>query len=377
MKSTIVFTLGVVVAMSNAAAAQIGTETSDAAEPILEWPRVFTAEDGSSIALYQPQIEAWHDSKHLRARAVVEAADPAGAAPTLGAVVLEADTLADLEARMADVADISIVEGRFPALDDDASTALLTRLQDALPKESIPMSLDRLLAAADRQDVSARPVALKNDPPKIYFRREPAVLVLFDGQPLMSPIGGTDLRVALNTNWDVFAHGRSGAWYLRIDDGWISAPSLRGPWTPAGPLPADFAQLPDDENWADVRAALPGRRLDAGDVPEVIVRQAPAELILIEGSPRLDAIPGTRLAAVANTESDLFLCRTDGRYYYLVAGRWFAADTLNSPWSYASPDLPEDFARIPSDDRSARACARVDKPGTPNPEPRKRTRRSS
>jgi hypothetical protein len=89
----------------------------------------------------------------------------------------------------------------------------------------------------------------------------------------------------------------------------------------------------------------------------------PAELILLEGEPKLEAIKGTKLSWVTNTQSDLFRSAADQRYYYLVAGRWFRAETLDGPWSFATTELPDDFKKIPPDHPSADVLALV--PGTP------------
>ena len=64
--------------------------------------------------------------------------------------------------------------------------------------------------------------------------------------------------------------------------------------------------------------------------------------------------------------SDLFLSRSDGHYYYLVSGRWFRSPTLNGPWSYATDDLPADFARLPDD--HPRSAVRTAVPGTSDAE---------
>ena len=46
-----------------------------------------------------------------------------------------------------------------------------------------------------------------------------------------------------------------------------------------------------------------------------------------------------------------FLLATDGphagEFYFLVAGRWFRSPGLEGPWTFATPSLPDDFARIP------------------------------
>ena len=51
------------------------------------------------------------------------------------------------------------------------------------------------------------------------------------------------------------------------------------------------------------------------------------------------------------------------RCYYLVAGRWFSAPDFSGPWTFATPNLPEDFKNIPLEHERSRVLASV--PGTP------------
>ena len=82
---------------------------------------------------------------------------------------------------------------------------------------------------------------------------------------------------------------------------------------------------------------------------------------MLDGKPQGREIAGTGgLESIVNTESPLF--RLDGRYYLLVAGRWFSTENLErGPWKFTMP-LPEAFARIPEDDDDADVRASV--PGT-------------
>jgi hypothetical protein len=50
------------------------------------------------------------------------------------------------------------------------------------------------------------------------------------------------------------------------------------------------------------------------------------------------------------------------QFYYLTAGRWFSAPDLQGPWTYATPNLPADFAKIPSTSPASAILATV--PGT-------------
>src|SRR5262249_19971796 len=74
------------------------------------------------------------------------------------------------------------------------------------------------------------------------------------------------------------------------------------------------------------------------------------------------AIAGTSLKYVSNTDSPLFF-HANNRYYYLVSGRWFSAESLEGRWTCATPSLPPDFARIPPSSPRGYVLASV--PGTP------------
>jgi hypothetical protein len=65
---------------------------------------------------------------------------------------------------------------------------------------------------------------------------------------------------------------------------------------------------------------------------------------------------------VSNTESDVFRMTRTGMVYYLVAGRWFAAKDFTGPWTFVTPNLPDDFKTIPLEHERSRVLASV--PGT-------------
>jgi hypothetical protein len=96
-------------------------------------------------------------------------------------------------------------------------------------------------------------------------------------------------------------------------------------------------------------------------VPQVLFADRPTELIVTDGKPALEAIPGTDgLQWVKNTESPLFKLGAD--WYFLVAGRWFESKNLDrGPWTFVK-DLPAAFAAIPDDHPRSAVLASV--PGT-------------
>jgi hypothetical protein len=326
-----------------------------------EWPQELMGGDGSMVLLYQPQVESWKQYKLLRARMAVAFRRMGTSTPILGAVALEGDTSVSRDVGQVRISNIRIVEGRFPALSASESGRLLNALRARMTKEDVVVSLERLTTYLERAETALTPAPLKADPPKILVSTRPAVLVVLDGKPVMAPVPGTDLSYAVNTNWDLLRGGAT--YYLRHEQSWLNAPAHTGPWTPAATLPPSFQRIPSgDPNWDDVRKAVPGKPLAPAAAPSVFVSETPAELILLQGEPKLEAIPGTKLSWVTNTESDLFRSATDQRYYYLVAGRWFGAHQLDGPWTFATTDLPGDFARIPSDHPRGGVLALV--PGT-------------
>ena len=82
--------------------------------------------------------------------------------------------------------------------------------------------------------------------------------------------------------------------------------------------------------------------------------------------PKFAPVPGTQLAYATNTESDVFKYMPTGAFYYLTSGRWFSSPTALGPWSFASNNLPADFANIPLESPPGRVLASV--PGTPEAE---------
>jgi hypothetical protein len=207
------------------------------------------------------------------------------------------------------------------------------------------------------------PVEFKMDPPAIFISQSPAILVNIDGKPLFGEIKETELEYVLNTNWDILKLKERDRLFLRNENQWLTATSIDGDWVKATVIPQAFSQLPEDENWKSVKDTLDQHAAGlAKEVPKVFVSQKPAELILIQGSVKLDPVGRGSLSIVANTSSDLFYHGSENKYYYLVSGRWFSTPSLNNAvWTHTS-DLPEEFQDIPEDHPAATVRANV--PGT-------------
>jgi hypothetical protein len=327
------------------------------------WPRGYETPSGGKIVVYQPQVASWDDQKHMAAYAAVSYEAKGATKPAMGSVRIEADTEVAVQERLVNFSDFKITESNFPTLSKDQAREVVTEIGEAIPKEDRVIGLDRVLAGVDRSQIIPKDtVGVKADPPKIFFSAKPAVLVNLDGDAIWSPIKENDLKFAVNTNWDLFLHDPTKVYYLRNDQSWLQTQDLNGQWTPAATLPDSFKKLPADDNWKDVKAALPGKKLPAEKVPQVLVSTTPAEMILLTGEPKYEPVPRTSLLWVSNTESDVFRAGRDGAVYYLVSGRWFSAPDFKGPWTFATPQLPEDFKKIPLEHPRSRVLAAV--PGT-------------
>ena len=329
------------------------------------WPRIYDLPSGGSILLYQPQIASWEQQKKMIAFSAVSYRTKAATEkPAVGTVKFEADTSVSVADRLVGLKNVKIAEASFQTLSKEQVQEVTAVVSKSLNPEDGVIALDRVLANLDKSGLVIKNVeGLKADPPTIFFSKTPAVIVNLDGDAIWSPIKENDLKYAVNTNWDLFEYSPSKTYYLRNNDTWLKATDvMKGPWTPAGTLPGSFKNLPPDDNWKDVKAALPGKAVAASAVPKVFVSNRPAELILLTGEPRYSPVTGTGLQWVSNTESDVFRMGTTGAVFYLVAGRWFSAPDFTGPWTFATPSLPEDFKKISLEHPRSRVLASV--PGT-------------
>jgi hypothetical protein len=328
------------------------------------WPREYPASSGATIVVHQPQVASWNDQKAVVAYSAVSYEGKGNAKPLLGTVKIEAATEVNVERRLVAFTDMRITESNFSGMPKETMADVVAQIDKAIPKEQRVISLDRVLAGLDRSQILPKNIeGVKADPPPIFFSKRPAIVVNLDGEPIWSPIKENDLKFAVNTNWDLFQQGSTQALFLRKDESWLTAPKLEGPWTAvSGKLPESFAKLPAEENFKEVKAAVPGKKLSAKDVPTVFVSQQPAELIMLTGEPAYQAVAGTSLQWVSNTDADVFRMGPTGPVFFLVAGRWFSAPDFTGPWTFATPSLPEEFQKIPLEHPRSAVLASV--PGT-------------
>lgn len=335
------------------------------------WPRVLVA-DGTTNIVYAPQVDSW-DGHALLGRCAVAVQAVGQLQPTYGVVTLKAVTLVDKNAGLVALDDIQLTGGDFPSVRSNTDLYLRS-LRAKFPKHLQGLPLDQLEASysipPEKLKGPAQP--LNNTPPKIIFSDKPAILVTIDGPPIYRPVAGTELERVINSH-ALLLRDKGGEHYLHFLDGYLKAPSLVGPWTvaaqppasaaeaekqaAAGPVPADLLEAP-----ANTQAGH-GATLAGSPPPVVYVATSPTELLLFEGPPNFNPIPGTRLLYAANTTGNVFKFLPDQRTYVVISGRWYAAPTPDGPWQFVpGTQLPADFANIP--DSSPKENVKASVPGT-------------
>ena len=323
------------------------------AQDQLSFPREVLV-DAGTVVFHTPQIDTWENFESVEARVAVEVTLSGEDKPEYGVAEFTADTDPNLELRVVAIENVTITQTSFPVSDDARRELLdeIVRIAAEVRNKYLPLDVILTYIAPDAK--LPEEDGLSFDPPPIFYSDSPAILVIMDGEPLFAAIPDTRLQYVINTNWDLFRY-KDKEWYLRNGSQWLKNKNLSGEWKFDNYLPGDFKKLPDDGNWAEVKAAIPPEKSDQ-DEPTVFVSDRPAELILFDGAPLFSTIDGQSLEYAENTESDVFRYKT--QLYYLVSGRWFRADQLRGPWEHVK-DLPDVFATIPEEHEKGHVLAAV------------------
>ncbi len=331
------------------------------------WPRVVTYQ-GATISIFQPQLESWTGNK-ISGRAAVRV--ESSGKTDYGVIWLTARTEVDKVNRMVTLLDVSITRQSFPTIANNGYVYTNALAKDLPWNKMVPLDLLEADLAATNAAAEQKKYELQNDPPIIYYSITPAVLALIDGKPVLAP-SADNMQKVVNTRSLIVYDPKKYTYYLALMDGWMESPTVEGPWTPAKHEPTkDLDKIKQGAVATDANQPLgnPQESMktaeEDGVLPSVYVSTVPAELLVTQGEPVLESIPGTSLQYVSNTGADLFLDTATPSYYVLIAGRWFQSPSLqNAQWSYVPGDsLPSDFAKIPP--YSPKADVLVSVPGTP------------
>jgi hypothetical protein len=336
-----------------------------------QWPRVI--EDGGvTFTIYQPQIDKFDDTV-LEARAAVQVQTPVDdkTQTTYGVIWIKANTFIDKESGLVQLDDIQITKANFPTAGDKVDQYLDVFRRNVEQGRTISLARIEANLAIAQADKKGNAVPLKNDPPRIYYRTSPAILIMIDGDPVLRDVEGAGLQRVLNSRSLILKD--ASAFYTPIGDRWVTASTVTGPWRLAASVPPNAQQMRDalakDENQSQADLLEdPGEDVTAllatGKIPDIIVSTVPAELVVTEGAPDMKPIAGTQILYVANTSGDILLDLSDQNYYVPLTGRWFRAKSLDGPWQFVDGEnLPKDFAKIPENNPKSNVLATV--PGTP------------
>jgi len=322
------------------------------------WPRQIV-QKGSTLVYYQPQIDEWKNFKELNWR-MAFSLTPAGAGQVVGVMELHGHTEVDNDNKTVLITSLEVVKTNFPSLDPDRTSKMDQLLRTFIPPV-LSVSLHEVVAGVNKPSAVAG-VPLKNDPPKIVVSYSPAILLAVDGAPVLADIPKTGLQFVINTTWPLFFDKSKSSHLLLVGQQWMTAKDLEGPWSPTTNLPKDMTKVGQDAHWPEVSKALASPAKPGGILPKIFYSTSPAEIILFDGKPIYSKIPGTKLLYSTNTSSYLFLHTDANQYYFLAGGRWFRANALEGPWSFATMDLPADFSAIPTTSPASIVLASV--PGT-------------
>ena len=217
------------------------------------WPRNVTLKSGT-VVWYQPQVESWMDQKNIVgwSAVVVHANRGQGAGARH-----DQDRRPDPRRRRRSCRDAGPPDHRynFPSLPNrpgkNSSTSAGAAGQRARDR---PRSLLADVARArsrSRTWTTSRPTRRRSSPVTT-----PAILLNLDGETIWSPIKDVTSDTREHELGRLRAHAHEDV-VSALQPVMAPGQDDRRPWTPAGKLPESFSKLPPDENWKDVKAAVP------------------------------------------------------------------------------------------------------------------------
>jgi len=226
------------------------------------------------------------------------------------------------------------------------------------PTMQLPKDMNKLLKeqqwASLKNFIPPSPASANAVVPMVFYSTAPAVVILFDGQPVYSAIQGTQLVYATNTRSYLFVYTPTNQYYYLTAGRWFTSNGLQGPWTFTTPnLPPDFAQIPPDSPPAQVLPSVPGTE-EAKDA--VMMAQVPTSItvnpaaaaaqasVTYSGAPQFAPIPGTSLTYATNTPQKVI--QVGDLYYLCLQGIWFLSTSPQGPWQTAQ-SVPQVIYTIP------------------------------
>jgi len=322
------------------------------------WPREHVR-DGNRLIVYQPQVDDWKNFQDLSWRMAISLT-PRNGKTAIGVVEMKGNTSIDNVSKLVLITNPQVTGTYFPSL-DQASKEKMDQLFKSFVPSTLEVSLYHLIASTPKKEAPTG-VQLNNEPPKIFVGYRPSILLSVNGEPVLSQVPNTNLKFVVNTQWPLFFDEGNSNYYLAVGQQWLTANSFEGQWSATKNLPHDMSKVAQDKQWSALKKFIPPSAKSGAVAPDVFYSDKPAEVILFDGQPTYAQIPDTQLEYATNTNSVVFVYTPRQQFYFLTAGRWFSASDLQGPWTYATPNLPTDFAKIPLSSPASGILASV--PGT-------------
>lgn len=330
-------------------------------EDAFEWPKEIDTKNETVVTLYQPQLESF-SGNILEGRMAITLA-PKDKEMIFGAVWFKAMMSTDKDTRIVTLEKMNITRTHFPdIIDDSKKTKFSKMLEDEMETWNLDMSMDRLAASLEEvENLKSLSDQFKNDPPNIYFRKDPSVLLLIDGDPILKKDDDSGLEYVVNTSFFIVKNN-DGKYYINGGDFWYSSKEILTGWNEIKKPPSIVAKFAKDNLEEQVKDTTASAYDSA---PAIIVDTKPAELILVDGKIDYKPVEGTNLLYVENSESDIIMDIPSQYHYVLIGGRWYYSKSLeDGDWKFQEPsNLPSGFEKIPQD--SDMSTVRASIPGTP------------
>src|SRR5271166_251473 len=339
-------------ALPNAPSAQKAKTPTTQAKGTTEsgWPRTFTS-GPDTFVVYQPQVDKW-DGNRVDLYAAVEFKAGKDSPAKYGVVWFQARTEVDKLNRLVTLDQAQLTKVKFPVA-PDKGPELTVLIQKKLPGATKTMSLDRLEAALEANDDAVNAVDVKNDPPKVIITPKASLLVLIDGMAQLCEIEGTKLGRLINTRAVLLFENDKKNYYLRVQDWWLQAKDLEGPWFYAKKLPDDMkkaeeyvvshtqAQTLEGEQQPSLKEA--GKK---AEIPVAYVVFGPTELIETKGEPQYKPIPGTGLEYAENTNGKFVFSASEA---YLIENGAITSPLKNATLIGNGPDVLTKVSMVGND----------------------------
>ena len=303
------------------------------------WPQEITADEGT-IVVYQPQPDKL-EGNTLTGRAAMSIRVNDSDEPIFGAFWFESKIDTDQDAGTAIIRDVKVTNVRWPDSRDAEEQRFTAIVNDAMPNSGFEISLDRLSASLESAELARESLeGLRNDPPVIVFRETLAVLLIYDGKPKYADIDNSPYERVMNTPFAVVRRKGKDEYWLTSGTFWYRAGDPMGPWSASESPPSDLVKMmpkPDSDVPAPASA------------PEIVAASVPTELIVTQGEPSWQTLPGEgEILYVKNTETPWLRHLPTNNMYVLLSGRWFRSKSQDGPWTFVRPDeLPASFQDIP------------------------------